>query len=146
MRMKLFREKLAYEVNEASNWIQAEGIDQRIQAHLYCIAALLRKILSRVDSAKRLRVSVRQREGMEPTMPSSLSIPDLNNTFIHYARFAPSVDHKKVNLLGTKDHQLIMRELEVNDFLNHAKRIADDGKGDCRRSLALCEEACQHSK
>ena len=128
MRMKFFREKLAYEINEAADWIQAEGIDQRIQAHLYCIAALLRKILSRVDGAERMKVSVRQRGSMGPTTTSSISIPDLNNTFIHYARFAPSVGNGQVNVLGNEDHQLNMRELEVDDFLENARRIAEDGE------------------
>ena len=128
MRMKFFREKLTYEVNQAANWIQAEGIDQRIQAHLYCIAALLRKILSRVEGAERMKVSVRQRESVGPTTTSNISIPDLNNTLIHYARFAPGLDYKQVNVLGDEDNQLHMRELEVGDFLDSARRIAEDGE------------------
>ena len=128
MRIKLFREKLSYEVNEAANWIQEEGIDQRIQANLYCIAALLRKILSRVDRAERIKVSVRERGTVGATKASNISLPELNDAFIHYARFVPSLDHKQVNVLGDEDDQLNIRELEVSDFLENARRIAEDGE------------------
>lgn len=128
MRMKFFREKLAFEVSEATDWIHGERIDQRIQAHFYCIAALLRKILSRVERAERMTVSVRERGSVGPTTTREISISELNSTFIHYARFVPSLNRKQLNVLGDEDNQLNMRELEVNDILDNARRIAEDGE------------------
>ena len=62
-----------------------------------------------------LRISVTAITQASPRLLGTLSTPATSLT-------------SGLGTMGTKDHQLIMHELEVNDFLKNAKRIADDGK------------------
>ena len=86
MRMKLFREKLAQEIREAETLIK-DGycLDQRIQAHVYCIAALSRKIMTRLDGAEKIKIKAQERSpGEIRTSGKEISLRCLNNRILHY--------------------------------------------------------------
>ena len=137
MRMKLFRDKLAQEIKEAEAMIHNnEARDQRIQAHIYCISALLRKIMTRIDGA--LGVKVKAREIPYKTNKHSpyndISLKRLNDTILHYSEFLPSLFTARVEarpgikILSDKDSQLMSREVYVEDFLEAATDIAENGE------------------
>ena len=83
MRMKLFRDKLAQEIKEAEAMIHNnEARDQRIQAHIYCVSALLRKIMTRIDGAVGVKVKVREipDEPRTHRQHDDISLKRLNDT------------------------------------------------------------------
>ena len=147
MRLILFREKLAYEIEQAQKIIDTNSYsNQRVQAHIYCIAALLRKIMTRVTSARNIRVKVRETKATIPHQSFISSNPQsralttsafmdvtlyfLINRIIHYFKFLPSeISWERqdlVRILSDKDSNLERRELSLTEFLNAARRVAED--------------------
>ena len=55
MRLSMFREKLAEKIKEVETTLQSSSSlpSQWLQVHIYCIAALLRRIIERHDRAYR---------------------------------------------------------------------------------------------
>ena len=135
MRMKLFREKLAQEIKEAESLIKyGYSLDQRIQAHIYCIAALSRKIMTRIDGAKKIKIKAHERSlGELRINGNDIPLVYLNNKILHYFEFLPTdVAHMGsrplVKILSDEDEQLPIREIDLRDFIEVAKRISEDAE------------------
>ena len=129
MRLALFREKLEYEINQAQDIIDDSSYpDQRVQVHIYCIAALLRKIMMRVSTAEKMPVRVR-----ENWEPRDVPLLFLVNRIIHYFEFLPSVPTAPnlnrldlVRILSDEDSKVSRRELSLEAFLNAARHVVED--------------------
>ena len=122
MRMRLFRDKLAQEIKQAEAMIHDnEARDQRIQAHIYCISALLRKIMTRIDGAVGVKVKVREIPGEPRTyrQHDDISLKRLNDTILHYSEFLPGSfgvrreDKPVVKILSDRDDQLVPHPVET---------------------------------
>lgn len=134
MRLILFREKLAYEVDQAQSIIDSSDFaNQRVQAHIYCIAALLRKIMTRVTTAQKIPVKVHETEtrlqtgALLPRKVRDVPLLFLVNRIIHYFQFLPSSGfNDSVRILSDEDSNIERRDLNLRDFLDAARQICDD--------------------
>ena len=147
MRLIIYREKLAYEIEQAQKIIDTSSYpNQRVQVHIYCIAALLRKIMTRVTTARNIQVKVSETEATIPhqlsisSNPQSRALPKsafkhitlyfLVSRIIHYFEFLPSVmgfDRPDlVRILSDKDGNLNTRELGLTEFLDAARQVVED--------------------
>ena len=131
MRLSMFRKKLAYEIKEVETIIQNSNYaNQEVQAHLYCIAALLRKIMTRLPRFNGFQIPVIT--GKE----KSITLKSLVGRILHYSSFLPGNSKtstlleplKTITILSDKDESLIpwRREIEVMNFILLAKKIAED--------------------
>ena len=134
MRLILFREKLAYEVDQAQGIIDSSDFaNQRVQAHIYCIAALLRKIMTRVTTAQKTPVKVHETEihlqtgALPQRKVKDVPLLFLVNRIIHYFQFLPDSGFSdSVRILSDEDSNIERRDLNLRDFLDAARRICDD--------------------
>ena len=141
MRLIFFQEKLKQEIKELEEFIQGDCIlSQRIQPTIYCIAALLRKILERLPKLGKAieKVNVIEMPDWNSPLPRvigrSINLPDLLDVIIHYIEFLPSSYSSAVSPLRTRhitvlsdtDCGLRRREFAIADFIAVAKQIAED--------------------
>ena len=127
MRLSLFRTKLAYEVREGKKIIQQSNYpNQEIESHLYCIAALLRKIMTRLTDFREYEITVVGKE-------KDINLDTLCDKILHYSWLSPSILSvgsdkylKSMKILSDKDINLFFREVDVMEFLKIAERIAED--------------------
>lgn len=129
MRLDLFRKKLAYEVKEVERIIQhSKYHNQEVQVHIYCIAAFLRKITTRLTRFEGFQISV---IGLKE---KNISLKNLVNRILHYSYFIPgnmrnprpSGPLKTIRILSDKDEVTSVREIGVMDFVEIAKQIAEE--------------------
>ena len=130
MRLSMFREKLAYEINKVETIIQnSEYPNQEVQTHTYCIAALLRKIMTRLTDFREYKIPLRSPniEGEE-----DISLKDLVDRVLHYTLFLPSdpISSPKtlnyIQILSDKDEDSTFRRVDLTHFIRIAKQIAED--------------------
>ena len=125
--MQLFRKKLSQEVKEAESWLaNMPGPRQEVQANIYCIAALLRKIMTRFDTPKswKIKTNVRGRSGYKPQIVPLL---ELCERISHYAEFQPTNHFTAVvRLKSDLGSEPVRREVDLLDFLEHARAIASE--------------------
>ena len=127
MRLSLFRQKLTYEVKEVATIIAtSEHLDQEVQAHFSCIAALLRKIMTRLTRFQNFQIPVLRGE------EKNIRLHNLVNTILHYSNFYPGFG-SDLTRSGTleviriqSDKQSDFLEIKVMDFIEIAKQIAED--------------------
>lgn len=130
MRLSMFRKKLAYEIIEVEGIIQNSNYaNQEVQAHFYCIATLLRKITTRLTRFNGFQIPVIS--GAE----RSISLKDLTDKILHYSKFLPGHSRstpyetlRTIAILSDWDECLNpwRREIEVTDFIQLAKKIAEE--------------------
>ena len=134
MRLSLYCEKLEYEVNEASSYLTVNGSpDQRIQVHIYCIAALVRKILERVEGAdQKYRVQVSELgHDMKQGKRTHVGLDWFSSRILHYMEFlptwpAPVAGHETfITVLSDYDEHLSRRRVGLREFIGIARRIAE---------------------
>ncbi len=147
MRLCLFREKLNREIKELEALIEGDRIlSEHIQPTIYCIAALLRKILERLpklyDKIENVNVIEAPHENKwQAAAPKNIKLRDLLNAIIHYVDFRPSLhtplltqssgylQTRYITILSDWDtEKLSLREIAIADFIMVAKRIAEDNK------------------
>ena len=121
MRLSLFRHKLLLEVNAART---LDGGDERFQPHLYCIAALLRKILTRIGDTTKIEVTILPFNGGFTEGKETLRF--LSSRILHSSEFrigrGPSC-----TIVSDRDMTRIRtRMIDTDDFLDAAKMIASD--------------------
>ena len=85
MDLNTFREKLSYEIEEFEEYF-ALGIDEldKIQVHVYCIAALLRKIVEIVPDYEGKNILVSESDHQSVVKHVNISLKDILNSTIHY--------------------------------------------------------------
>ena len=140
MLLSKFRHRLAVEINDLNPLLQPRGLPSReIQVHLYCIAALLRRILDRLTQFEHHKIRVRER-GITANRShfKEIGLKSLVSIMLHYVDMYPIVrgdfmtDHVKyIRLLSPEDQNnknLKMREFVLADLLGVAKQIAEDDK------------------
>ena len=132
--MAMFRERLLQEVREAEGL--AAG-DQSIQPYMSCIAALLRKIMTRTgDSLVMIKVKVYERgngDHIKAPRWEPVKMSFLTNKILHYQEFLPAVDwatlddtKRTCTILSDKEDDVFRRLVNIDDFLSAAKRVASD--------------------
>lgn len=138
----MFREKLLYEIQELHNVVQGRNFhDQRIQAHIYCIAALLRKILSRLENASGINIKVYE-SGESTHEQKDRSVSFLLGRVVHYAEFLPEIYiqdwatesrdvYRFFTILSDWDQdpqqeKLHKRRINIEEFLAVAKSVAEN--------------------
>ena len=125
MRLSLFRTKLAYEVREAKTIIQQSNYAyQEVASYLYCIAALLRKIMTRLTDFGKYELTVIGTE-------RNINLGTLCNKILHYSWLGASMISsdqplRTIRILSDKDINLSVREIYIMEFLQIAERIAKD--------------------
>ena len=119
MRLSQFREKLLVEVTVA----QALDDRDQLQPHLYCIAALLRKILTRIGDTLRIPVTVLPLADNFTERTETLGF--LSSRILHAGEFAMGPHFCTI----VSDHDMTRirtRRIHTDDFLNAARRVASD--------------------
>ena len=145
MRMKLFRDKLAQEITEVESLIEiGDALDQQIQANIYCIAALLRRILARVDKPKRFTVKAYDMPDRGAPRDVNIPLDTISRAISHYSVFAPASfsvtgTRTAVTLLGDRDNELRRREIDLKDYIGAAKIVAEEG-------VAIIDEILRYTK
>ena len=123
MRLNMFRKKLAYEIKEIETIIQNSNYaNQEVQAHIYCIAALLRRIMSRLRGFRKYEISIVVGE------EENIKLKNLTDKILHYSYFKPGDPFilRTIRILSEKEEDSNFREIEVIDFIEIAKKIATD--------------------
>ena len=128
----MFRDKLAREIEEVERYLddsQPVLLDQRIQVHVYCIAALLRKIFTRIHEAnKTFQIKVKE-VGKEILSIRDVPMGRVLNSILHYAEFRPHLmppdGAGKISILSDRDGGLLHRSLSVREFLEVARQVAE---------------------
>ena len=142
MRLAMFRERLLREVEEAD---ALPNGDQNIQPYVSCIAALLRKIMTRTGDHATIRVKVYERgDGADINVPrwESVNVGFLVNKILHYQEFLPAVDPATLDdtkwtctIVCDKDGNVLRRLVDIDDFLGVAKSMATDDEAILARLL-----------
>ncbi len=107
--------------------------------HLYCIAALLRRILDRLTQFEHYKIRVRERGNTTYRLyHKEIGLKSLVSIMLHYVEMYPKVwgnfmtGHVKyITLLSPEDQnkkKLTTREFVLADLLGIAKQIAEDDK------------------
>ena len=137
MNLQMFREKMLYEINRLEEFTPFGmfAID-RVQVHLYCISALLEKILEVIPDYgnKNLKEFVLyKKEGGEDR---DITIKKLIGRIRHYIEFTYGIKNYDPSVIDTidviSDHDLTyenldLRNISLEEFLNISKEI---GKND----------------
>ena len=131
--MNLFRDKLAREIEETEALIGPDtGMDQRIQTNIYCIAALLRRILARIDESKKVTVRVWEIDEDTGGHYNNIPLESISKIANHYTQFQPTTSLVRrtpttVTLLGDRDNEPAIRDVDLRDFIDAARIVANDG-------------------
>ena len=127
MRLRQFRKKLRVEVDAARG---LKSHDQRIQPHFYCIAALLRKIISRTGDHTKLNVRVRPSNGK--AKDKQISMRSLCGRILHSQIFLPVTNKSNpgryCTIVSDRDPDNLFRRIDVNELLDAAEAIASDDR------------------
>lgn len=122
MRLSLFREKLLFEVEAAQ---ALESADRRFQPHLYCIAALLRKILSRIGDSTKVKVTILPFDDGFVKQEETLGF--LSSRILHSGEFR--IGSGSCTIVSDHDmNRIRTRMVQMDDFLGAVKEVASDHK------------------
>lgn len=159
----MFREKLSKEIREVETILQSSGLpSQRVQVHIYCIAALLRRVMMRLTQFKSFKISVyevpdrnfpkltpkgnQQQAGYRNVGEVEIQLQTLVNRILHYSKFLPATGNgptikikEFITILSDKDKCLRRREIAIENFIGIAKQIAEDDE-------AVITSLLQHTK
>ena len=134
MDLNTFREKLSYEIEKFEEYfaLYIEGLD-KIQVHVYCIAALLRKIVEMIPDYRGRNIPVYESDHQGVEKHASISLKDILNSTIHYHYFQlwssinrpNSLDYLEIISDWEKEH-LNRRKIKTEDFMDIAKEIAEN--------------------
>ena len=93
MQLSVFRQKLAVEINDLNPLLQPRGFPSRgIQVHLYCIAALLRRIIDRLTQFEHHKIRVRERGNTtNRSYYKEIGLKSLVSIMLHYVEMYPEV-------------------------------------------------------
>ena len=132
MRLELFREKLACEVKESCRILAHGRLDQRIQAQVYCIACLLRKILTRIGADYSIQ-TVTCNDVSDPYEWKPTKLNFVISRIIHYQVFIPDgvawLDNEvAVVITSDEDNEVYRRSVRIGEFLKIAELIAEEDK------------------
>ncbi len=120
MRLSLFREKLLFEVEAAQ---ALESADGRLQPHLYCIAALLRKILSRIGDSTKVKVTILPFDDGFGEQQETLGF--LSSRILHSGEFR--IGSGSCTIVSDHDvNRIRTRMVHMDDFLGAARAVASD--------------------
>ena len=121
MRLSHFRRKLLAEVTAAQ---ALDGTsDQPFQPHLYCIAVLLRKIITRMGDSTRIKVTILPFNGGFTEQEETLGF--LSSRILHSSEFR--IVQGLCTIVSDHDVKRIRaRFINTDDFLDAAKLIASD--------------------
>ena len=120
MRLSRFREKLLLEVEAAQ---ALESADARFQPHLYCIAALLRKILSRTGDSTKVKVTILPFDDGFVEQEETLRF--LSSRILHSGEFR--IGPGSCTIVSDHDVKRIRtRMVHMDDFLDAARAVASD--------------------
>lgn len=134
MRLSMFRAKLLEEVTAAR---ALRPLDQRIQPHLYCIAALMRRILHRArarDEGMQVRLYPNNNQ---PPHDHQEALLRLCGVILHSREFRPTHPVARAErppgeewyctIVSDKDHQKLSRRvISISDLLDVAEDVATD--------------------
>ena len=129
MRLELFREKLASEVKESHRLLAHGRLDQRIQAQVYCIACLLRKILTGIGADYSIQTVTRNDVG-DPYKWKPATLSFVVSRIIHYQVFIPDGVGERVPVLikSDEDNEIYRRSVRIGEFLKVAELVAEQDK------------------
>ena len=135
MNLESYREKLSGEICEVKRIITAaDRLDHRIQVHVYCIAALLRRIMLRYPEAKSINIQTEEwplayhgHRGSPPGQ-ATMSLSKLVDRILHYFEFVPARLKYPlgISVLSDYDSDLYSREFKLWDFIDAAQRVSED--------------------
>ena len=141
MNLNIFRRKLRFEVCEIEEYIEygMSGFDN-VQSNVYCIASLIRKIITRVPKYKGVSFKIFElgnRNNARSKPKNHINLEKLVNKILHYQRMSSgwisSASIRKLECIQILsdfdiDGGLTVREVMTKDFIRVAKEIATDHK------------------
>ena len=139
MVLNTFREKLSYEIKRFEEFLPYGIVAlDKIQVHLYSVAILLRKIIEMLPSYEGKSINVSEYYKSGGGKHSDICLKDLIDRIIHYVEFSPGIimnfdpsSLEYIQVISDWDrekHNILHRELMLEDFINIAKEIAENDK------------------
>ena len=141
MNLNIYRRKLRFEVCEIEEYIEY-GMNgfSNVQLSVYCIAALIRKIITRVPKYKGVNLKIFEfgdTDNAQIKTKNHISLGKLVDKILHYQQMSSgwhsSVSIRKLECIQILsdfdiDDGLTVREVMTKDFIRVAKEIATDHK------------------